>query len=80
MVILIVDEVPFIGRRFFARMHVRLQQGRQQFFSEASLDPNRFTFGHISIILVGDLGQLEPIGGWNMCNTEATYKDCPARL
>ena len=80
MVLLIVDEVPFIGRSFFARMHFRLQQGRRRFFSEAGLDPNRFTFGHVSIILVGDLGQLETIGDWIMYDTEATYNDCPARL
>ena len=80
VVLLIVDEVSFIGRSFFARMHFRLQQGRRRFFSEAGLDPNRFTFGHVSIILVGDLGQLEPIDDWSMCNTEATYRDCPARL
>ena len=80
VVLLVVDEVSFIGRSFFARMHVRLQQGRRRFFSEAGLDPNRFTFGHVSIILVGDLGQLEPIDDWSMCDTEATFTDCPARL
>ena len=80
MVLLIVDEVSIIGRSFCVRMHFRLQQGRRQFFNEAGFDPNRFTFGHVSIILVGDLGQLEPIDDRSMCNTEETYKDCPARL
>ena len=51
--LLIVDEVSFIGTAFFARMHFRLQQ--------ADLDPNESTFGAISLVLVGDFGQLEPI-------------------
>ena len=80
MVLLIVDEVSFIGRSFFARMHFRLQQGRRRFFSEAGLDPNQFALGHVPSILVGDLGQLEPIDDWSMCDTEASYKDCPPRL
>ena len=43
------------------------------------MDPNEYTFGNISIILVGDLGQLEPIDDWSMCDTEATFKTCPAQ-
>ena len=77
IVLLIVDEISCIGRAFFARMHFRMQQGRRRHFSEAALDPNDFTFGDISIILVGDFGQLEPIEDWSMCDTEATYQTCP---
>ena len=58
VVLLIVDEVSFIGRTFFfARMQFRLQQAKRRFFSEAALDPNDYEFGDISIILVGDFGQ-----------------------
>jgi hypothetical protein len=78
--LLVVDEVSFIGRAFFARMHFRLQQAKRRCFSEAGLDPNEHTFGNMSIILVGDFGQLEPIEDWSMCDNEATYKDTPQRL
>ena len=40
-----------------------------------ALDPNRCTFGDISIILVGDFGQLEPIDDWSLCDQEAKYAD-----
>ncbi len=79
VVLLIIDEVSFIGRAFFARMHFRLQQAKRGFFSEASLDPNEHTFGDISIVLVGDFGQLEPIEDWSMCDSESTYHTCPKR-
>ena len=72
VVLLIVDEVSFIGRAFFARIHFRLQQAKRRLFSEAALDPHEYTFGNISIILVGDFGQLEPIDDWSMCGTETT--------
>ena len=61
VVLLIVDEVSFIGRAFFHRMHCRLQQAKRGFFAERGLDPEESTFGDISMILVGDFGQLEPI-------------------
>ena len=77
MVLLIVDEISFIGRAFFARMHYRLQQAKRRLFSEAALDPNEFTFGDIAIILVGDFGQLEPIGDWSMCDAESSFQNCP---
>ena len=80
VVLLVVDEAPTIGRAFLARMHFRLQQAKRRFFSEAGLDPNQYHFGDISIILVGDFGQLEPIDDWSMCDAEATYKDCPKNL
>ena len=53
-------------------MHFRLQQAKRRFFSEAALDPHDYTFGNISIILVGDFGQLEPIDDWSMCDTAST--------
>ena len=43
--LLIVDEVSFIGRALFTRMHLRMQQGRRRYFSEAGLDPAKHTFG-----------------------------------
>jgi hypothetical protein len=61
VVLLIVDEVSFIGRAFFSRMHHRVQQAKRRFFSESGLSPHDYTFGNLSIILVGDFGQLEPI-------------------
>ena len=78
--LLFIDEISFIGRAFFARVHYRLQQAKRRFFSEAGLDPNNFTFGDISMILVGDFGQLEPIDDWSMCDNESRYKDTPKRL
>ena len=78
VVLLVVDEVSFIGRAFFARMHVRLQQARRRIFSEAALDPNEYEFGDLSIVLVGDFGQLEPIDDWRMFDTEATRQSSPA--
>ena len=80
VVLLIVDEVSFIGRAFFARMHFRMQQAKRQFFSEAALDPNEFEFGNLSIILVGDFGQLEPIEDISMCDSETTYHTCSKNL
>ena len=78
--LLIVDEISFIGRAFFARMHFRVQQGRRRFFSEAALDPNEYEFGDISVILVGDFGQLEPIGDLSLCDTETTFQTCKKEL
>ena len=77
VVLLIVDEVSFIGRAFFARMHYRLQQAKRRHFAERATNPHAHWLGGISIILVGDFGQLEPIGDWSMCDTETTYQDCP---
>ena len=80
VVLLIVDEISFIGRAFFWRMHCRLQQGRRRHFSESALDPNDYIFGDISIILVGDFGQLEPIDDWSMCDSQASYHMCPKKM
>ena len=80
VVLLVVDEISFIGRAFFARMHFRLQQAKRRFFSESGLVEEKHTFGNISIILVGDFGQLEPIEDWSMCDTEATFATCPKHL
>ena len=38
VVLLVVDEVSFIGRAFFARMHFRLQQAKRRAFDEARID------------------------------------------
>ena len=70
VVLLIVDEVSFIGKAFFARMHLRLQQGRSRYFSETAQNPEKTTFGNVSVILVGDFGQLEPIDDVSMVDTE----------
>ena len=61
-------------------MHVRRQQGRRRFFIEAGLDPNRVTFGHTSISLVGGLGQLGPIDDGSMCDPEATFPRLPGEV
>ena len=79
VILLIVDEVSFIGRSFFAKTHFRLQQARRGHFSEATKDPNYSLFGDISVLLVGDLGQQEPIDDWSLCDNESTYATCPAK-
>ena len=40
-----------------------------------ALDPHGCTLGDVSIILVGDFGQLEPIDDWSMCDESARYAD-----
>ena len=80
VVLLIIDEISFIGRALFARMHIRTQQAKRAYFSERGLDPNEHQFGDLSMILVGDFGQLEPIDDWSMCDKEATYATCPKNL
>ena len=79
-VLLIVDEISFIGRGFFHRMDCRLQQAKRGSFAERGLDPNKYYFGDISMILVGDFGQLEPIGDVSFCDDETTYSTCPKPL
>ncbi len=76
VVLLFVDEVSFIGRAFFTRMHFRLQQGRSRYYNETAQNPDRSTFGNISIALVGDFGQLEPIDDLSMVDTETRGKTC----
>ena len=80
VVLLIVDEVSFIGRAFFYRMHCRLQQARRGFFAEMGLDPDKFHFGDISMILVGDFGQQGPIGDVSFCDDEMMFSTCPKPL
>lgn len=77
VVLLIIDEISFIGKALFARMHFRTQQGKRAYFSKYGLDPMEYQFGGISMILVGDFGQLDPIDDWSLCDTEATYTTCP---
>ena len=57
--LLIIDEISFIGTSLFARMHFRIQQAKRAYFSERGLDPNDGMFGGLSMILVGDFGQLD---------------------
>ena len=80
VVLLIVDEVSFIGRAFFHRMHCRLQQAKRGFFAERGLDPEKYHFGDISMILVGDFGQLQPIDDVSICDDETTYNTCPKSM
>ena len=80
VVLLIVDEVSFIGRAFFHRMHCRLQQAKRAYFAERGLDPEKHHFGDISMILVGDFGQLDPIEDISFCDDEMTYATCPKPL
>ncbi len=61
-------------------MHFRTQQGKRRFFGEAALNPSDHTFGDLSIILVGDVGQLEPIQDWSLSDSEATYQGCPKHM
>ena len=61
VVLLIIDEISFIGTAFLHKMHLRMQQGKRPFFSEHGQDPKDHTFGGVSILLVGDFGQLDPI-------------------
>ena len=68
--LLVVDEISFIGSAFFAQMHHRLQQGRRRYFSEAAMDPEQCIFGDVSLLLVGDFGQLEPIDDLSLCDKE----------
>ena len=73
--LLIVDETSCVGCALLARMHFRLQQGKRRFLSELGKDPNKFTFGDTSIILVGDFGQLAPIDDWSMYDESARFMD-----
>ena len=81
VVLLIVDEISFIGQAFFVRMHFRLQQAKREHFSKYAIDPHKCTFGDISLILVGDFGQLEPIDDWSLCDAERrSHMTSPKRL
>ena len=80
MVLLIIDEISFIGTALFAKMHLRTQQAKRGYFSERGIDPNKSSFGDLSMLLVGDFGQLEPIDDWSMCDTEASWMSCPEKL
>ena len=80
VVLLVVDEISFIGRAFFYRMHCRTQQAMRGKFAERGVDPDLFQFGDLSMILVGDFGQLEPIDDISFCDDEMTYRTCPKNL
>ena len=70
----------FTVHAFFARIHFRLQQANKRFFIEVGPDQTKQTFGDISMIFVGDVGQLEPIDDWSMCDNDSRYKYTPKRL
>ena len=78
--LLIVDEISFIGKAFFYRMHLRLQQAKRGNYAQSGTDPEMYSFGDVSMILVGDFGQLEPIEDVSFCNDEITYRTCPKNL
>ena len=75
-----MDEISFVGRILFARMHYRLQQGRRAHFAMTAKKPQDHQFGNVSIILVGDFGQLEPIDDFSLCELDWKYADCPRKL
>lgn len=77
VVLLIVDEISFIGAGFLARMHHRMQQAKREYFAMLGMDPNAHIFGDCSILLIGDFGQLEPIGDVSLVDSETTYKSAP---
>ena len=79
-VLLIVDETSFIGQALFHQMHCRLQQAKRRALDALNLEVDTCTFGDMSIILVGDFGQLEPIEDWSLCDTETINSDIPAKL
>jgi hypothetical protein len=80
VVLLIVDEVSFIGGAFFVKMHFRMQQGRRRYFAEWAKDAAKYVFGGASIILVGDFGQLEPIDDISMCDEESRREYGPKKI
>ena len=75
--LLVVDEISFIGRALFYRMHLRLQQGRRGHFAQTASSAENHQFGSTSIILVGDFGQLEPIDDFSLCDLLPDYTKCP---
>ena len=85
VVLLIVDAISFIGKAFFAQMHHRVRQGKRELW-ERALVADGFKYedirdwGNMSIILVGDFGQLDSINDWSFFDTEATYHRAPSRL
>jgi len=70
VLLLIIDEVAFIGTVLFARMHIRTMQDIRAYFNERDINNNQNAFGDISMILVGDPGQLEMIDDRSRCATE----------
>jgi hypothetical protein len=78
--LLVVDEISFIGRAMLCKMHLRLQQGRRAHFAETATLPENKLFGNISIILVGDFGQLDPIDDFTLCELKPLFNKCPVKL
>jgi hypothetical protein len=79
-VLLIVDETSFIGQALFHQMHCRLQQAKRRSMDALNLNVGKCTFGDMSVILVGDFGQLDPIHDWSLCDTETRNSDVPRKL
>lgn len=52
--LLIIDEISMVGSNMLLQIHKRLQQLKGQ--------DNHATFGNVSILAVGDLYQLQPVG------------------
>ena len=71
MVLLIVDEISFLSRATYVPPHAfALTANTSWIFRRGVLDPANFHFGDISITLVGDFGQLEPIEDISFCDDE----------
>lgn len=69
LALLIIDEVSMVGSNMLLQIHKRLQQ-----IKDVSGD---VTFGNISILAVGDLYQLPPVGQPALLSTT---RDCYAQL
>ena len=52
LTVIIIDEISMVGNGMLSLIESRLQK----------LKENKHTFGSVSVIVIGDLLQLEPIG------------------
>jgi hypothetical protein len=76
---LLIDEVSMIGCEFFAKIIHRIEDALQDPFDAASPKFGKPGFPHI--ILVGDFGQLNPVGDtafyWTFCQTPKRSENKP---
>ena len=72
VILLIVDEISFIGSAFLAKMHARMQQGKRE---QLGKEHDQSTFGGCSLLLFGDFGQLEPIDDLPIVNLKWRHAD-----